>query len=144
MMAMRSKLMFLSPLFIAVIMLTATVISTAAAAERPTTEIAEVAQELHPDRVPHVDSVISQFSPSAVKQRIDMYHDWQTRPGTQSPVDAVRAAAGSLGLDARSDSFYLVSESPSIAVVRVTHMKKAYTVTLVPASGGAWIVAAKN
>ena len=115
------------------------------AAVKPPGEIAEVAQELHPDQAQHHDdtSINSQFSPDAVKQRIQTYHDWQNQSGSssQNPVDAVRASAGSLGLNSNTDTFYLISKTVSIATVHVVHQKRGYNVTLIPSGTGAWIAA---
>lgn len=112
------------------------------ASASPTTQIAEVAQELHPDSFQqHQDN--SQFSPEAVQQRIQTYHEWQNQSSVsgQSPVDAVRSSAASLGLNAKTDAFYLTGTTASVATVHVIHQQKGYNVTLIPSGNGGWIAA---
>ncbi|MDR3589915.1 MAG: hypothetical protein P4N41_09685 [Negativicutes bacterium] len=140
----RGALAFLLGAAVAVFTAATVLTATGHAAARPSTEVAEVAQELHPDTAQHHDDISSggQFSPAAVQQRIQTYQGWQGQAGAsrQNPVDAVRAAAAGLGLDANADSFYLVGKTDAVATVHVVHQKKGYTVTLVP-SGSAWIAA---
>lgn len=50
--------------------------------------------------------------------------------GSQNPVDVVKAEAGRLGFDAQSDSFSLVSENTSTAIVQVIHQGSTHKVTL--------------
>jgi hypothetical protein len=145
---MRGALAFLLGAMVAMFTAATVLAATGHAAARLPGEIAEVAQELHPDTVQHHNDISpgGQFSPAAVQQQIQMYHDWQSKPGgsEQNPVDAVRASAGSLGLDATADTFYLVGKTVSVATVHVVHRKKGYDVTLVPSGNGSWIVASKS
>jgi len=56
--------------------------------------------------------------------------------GTQSPLKVVKASANKMGFDVKSDSFTLVSETTTAAVVNVVHDDTSYNVTLERSKGG--------
>lgn len=64
---------------------------------------------------------------------------------TQDPVAAVKASAGKLGFNAKTDSFSLVSKSANQAVVSVRHEKTIYNVTLkLNNANSQWVITAVN
>jgi hypothetical protein len=64
--------------------------------------------------------------------------------GKTTPVDAVIGAAEFLGFNPKSDTFTIVSETPSLSVVRVVHNGISFNVTLEPSMGGSWTVSSMN
>lgn len=57
-----------------------------------------------------------------------------------TPVESVIGASEFLGFNPKTDSFTLVSETPSQAVVRVVHGGINFNVMLEPSLGGSWTV----
>lgn len=80
----------------------------------------------------------------AFNRHMAMYREWlmahQAAVVDQSPVTAVMSAAGVLGFDVNSDTFTLVSQNASQAVVQVTHDGGTFSITLNNANG-VWTVA---
>lgn len=61
-----------------------------------------------------------------------------------TPVDAVIGAAEFLGFNPKTDTFTLVNETPSLAVVRVVHNGISFNVTLEPSVSSSWTVSSMN
>lgn len=57
-----------------------------------------------------------------------------------SPVDTVIGASEILGFNPKADTFTIISETPSLAVVRVVHNGISFNVTLEPSFGGSWTI----
>jgi len=57
-----------------------------------------------------------------------------------SPVDTVIGASEILGFNPKADTFTIISETPSLSVVRVVHNGISFNVTLEPSFGGSWTI----
>lgn len=61
-----------------------------------------------------------------------------------SPVDTVVGASEILGFNPKVDTFTLISETPSLAVVRVVHNGISFNITLEPSLGSSWEISSMH
>lgn len=71
-------------------------------------------------------------------------HHQKDKNTKQTPVEVVKANANELGFDANNDTFTLVSENQSTAIVQVLHDGNDYAVTLVRSDNGQWMVSSMD